>query len=414
MSGASSYLRPCPICLGESSETVLSLAPTPLGDRLTSSPETARALPYYPLDLALCNGCKHAFLPLVVNPAESYSDYFFETGFSPGLSETMQNLAQNLVRESLGVEQGFVLDIGSNDGTWLKHFKDLGSDVLGIEPSSRHAELTTSLGITTVNDYFSIESAARIKSNYGSPLLITANYLAANIPNLRDFFAALAELADESTTIAILTGYHPDQFRINMFDFIYHEHTSYFTCQDFVNIGTNVGLELIDVRKVGLKAGSISAKFKLKSSKISASAEVGRMLQYEKWLDICSVEWYDQLSQRIQSAKEQTQKFIAEIKPQKIAGYGVSHSVTTLIHHFELTSKVSVLTDDNPRRQQKFAPGSGLEVIAPDRLQKDGVDTVVILAWQHDLLIRQRLEEIGFKGSVIRPLPASILLNNGE
>ena len=135
MSDVSPYLRPCPICLSESSETVLSLAPTPLGDRLTSSPETARALPYYPLDLGLCNGCGHAFLPTVINPAESYSDYFFETGSSPGLSETMQNLAQNLARESLGVRQGFVLDIGSNDGTWLKHFKDLGSDVLGIEPS---------------------------------------------------------------------------------------------------------------------------------------------------------------------------------------------------------------------------------------------------------------------------------------
>jgi len=414
MNSVSSHSRSCPICLSDSWEIVLSLAPTPLGDRLTSSFEAARALPYYPLDLALCSICRHAFLPLVVNPEESYSDYFFETHDSPGLSDTMQSLAQNLVRENLSGKQGFVLDIGSNDGTWLRHFRDLETDVLGIEPSSRHAEFATKSGIPTINDYFSTELAAKIKSKHGSPSLITANYVAANIPNLRDFFAALTELSDENTTIAILTGYHPDQFRINMFDYIYHEHTSYFSCQDLVNLGAKVGLELVDVEKVGLKAGSIYAKFRMKTSNTSISAEVGRMLQYEKWLGICTVEWYDQLIRRIQTAKEQTHRFIAEIKPRKIAGYGVSHSVTTLIHHFELTGKVSTLTDDNPRRQNKFAPGTGLEVIDPNLLTKNHFDMVVILAWQHDLLIRRRLKELGFKGSVVQPLPTSILINNAK
>jgi len=412
MSAVSSYLRPCPICLSQSSETVLSLAPTPLGDALTNSFEVARALPYYPLDLALCGDCGHAFLPLVVSPKESYSDYFFETKHSPGLSNTMQSLAQTLVRENFNENQGFVLDIGSNDGTWLKHFKDLGTDVLGIEPSSRHAEFTTKSDISTINDYFSIESAAKIKSKHGSPSLITANYLAANVPNPHEFFSALAELSNENTTIAILTGYHPDQFRVNMFDYIYHEHTSYFSCQDLVNLGAKVGLKLVDVKKIGLKAGSINAKFKMKTSNTSISAEVGRMLQYEKWLGIRTVEWYDQLKRRIQAAKEQTHRFISEIKPRKIAGYGMSHSVTTLIHHFELTGKVNALTDDNPRRQQKFAPGSGLQVIDPNLLTKNGFDTVVVLAWQHDFLIRERLKKIGFEGNVIRPLPTSILINS--
>jgi len=414
MNSVPSYSRSCPICLNDSWEVVLSLAPTPLGDRLTNSFEAARTLPYYPLELALCGDCGHTFLPLVVNPEESYSAYFFETKHSPGLSDTMQSLAQTLVRENFNNNQGFVLDIGSNDGTWLRHFKDLGTDVLGIEPSFRHAEFATRSGIPTINDYFSIESAAQVKSKHGSPSLITANYLAANIPTLRDFFAALTALSDENTTIAILTGYHPDQFRINMFDFVYHEHTSYFSCQDLVNLGGKVGLELVDVNKVGLKAGSISARFKIKTSKTSVSAEVGRMLQYENWLGVHTVEWYDQLRRRIQTAKEKTHRVLSKIKPRKVAGYGMSHSVTTLIHHFELTDKVSALIDDNPRRQQRFAPGSGLEVLDPLLLTKSEFDTVIILAWQHDFLIRQRLKNLNFQGNVIRPLPTSILINNAK
>jgi len=413
MNSVSSYSRSCPICLSDSWEIVLSLAPTPLGDHLTSSFEAARALPYYPLDLALCGNCGHAFLPLVIIHEETEGNHTYETGDTPGWNDTLQKIAQSLVDENLESEKNSILDIGSHDSTsWLRYFKDLGVNVLGVEPSLRRANFATKSGIPMINDHFSPESAAKIKAKFGSPSLITANYLIANTPNLQNVFVALAELSDENTTIAILTGYHPDQFRVNMFDYIYHEHTSYFSCQDLVNLGAKVGLELVDVKKVGLKAGSISAKFRVKTSNTSISAEVGRMLQYEKWLGVRTVEWYDQLGRRIQTAREQTHRFIAEIKSRKIAGYGVSHSVTTLIHHFELTGKVSALTDDNPRRQQKFAPGSALQVIDPNLLTKNGFDAVVILAWQHDFLIRRRLKGIGFEGNVIRPLPTSILINS--
>ncbi len=412
MNAKSSFTRACPICSSDSWEIVLPLAPTPLGDRLSKTRERACALPKYALDLALCKQCGHAFLPLVVSPEESYNDYFFETSDSPGLSDSMKRLAEQLWQEVTKSEPRYVLDIGSNDGTWLRHFKNFGAKVLGIEPSPRHASVASESGIETINDYFSKSSAMKIAEKHGAPSLITANFVTANVPDLDDFFQAIANLSDNETNVAILTGYHPDQFRVNMFDFIYHEHVSYFTCQDFINLGEKYGLVLIDAQRIGLKGGSLRAIFRKETAHGSINGEVGRLVQFENWLNVRSAYWFSDVHQQIKQAQQQTHNLLDQVGATRIVGYGVSHSVTTLIYQFGLDDRIEVLTDDNSRRQNKFAPGSGLSVISPQKIIDDSFDTVIIMAWQHDALIIKRLKEIGFSGSIIQPLPRASLVES--
>ena len=412
MNTKTSYYRSCPICASDSREIVLPLAATPLGDRLSDSFQKATSLPKYALELALCNDCGHAFLPLVVAPEESYGDYFFETSDSPGLSDSMQRLAEQLWRDCSKSNYNYVLDIGSNDGTWLQHFKNLGASVLGIEPSPRHAQEATARGVETINGYFSIQSASEIRKEFGAPSLITANFVTANVPDLLNFFEGLKDLSDDNTTIAILTGYHPDQFRVNMIDFIYHEHVSYFSCQDFINLGEKFGLDLVNICRVGLKGGSLQAIFRTKSSRTSMSGDVDRLAQYEEWVGIRTLRWYESINDRIKQAQNLTHKFLDQIKAEKIVGYGVSHSVTTLIYQFDLVDRIKVLTDDNPRRQGKFAPGSGLSVISPQKVVDYKFDTVIIMAWQHDRLIKKRLRKLKYPGAVIQPLPAAEVIKN--
>jgi hypothetical protein len=368
-------------------------------------------LPKYALELALCNDCGHTFLPLVVAPEESYGDYFFETSDSPGLSDSMQRIAEQLWRDCSKSKNNYVLDIGSNDGTWLQHFKNLSANVLGIEPSPRHAQEATARGVETINGYFSIQSASEIRKKFGAPSLITANFVTANVPDLANFFQGLKDLSDDNTTIALLSGYHPDQFRVNMIDFIYHEHVSYFSCQDFINLGEKFGLDLVDIHRVGIKGGSIQAIFRSRSSRASVSGEVGRLAQYEEWVGIRTLRWYESINDRIKKAQNLTNKLLDKVKADRIVGYGVSHSVTTLIYQFDLVDRIKVLTDDNPRRQGKFAPGSGLTVISPQKVVDDEFDTVIIMAWQHDRLIKNRLSKLDYPGSVIQPLPAAELVN---
>jgi hypothetical protein len=141
------------------------------------------------------------------------------------------------------------------------------------------------------------------------------------------------------------------------------------------------------------------------------SRDVGRLAQYEEWVGIRTLKWFTSINDRIRQAQNLTHKFLDQIKADKIVGYGVSHSVTTLIYQFDLVDRITVLTDDNPRRQGRFAPGSGLSVISPQKVVDDKFDTVIIMAWQHDRLIKNRLSKLDYPGSVIQPLPVAELVN---
>jgi hypothetical protein len=138
---------------------------------------------------------------------------------------------------------------------------------------------------------------------------------------------------------------------------------------------------------------------------------VGRLAQFEEWVGIRKPSWFAAIKDRIEKAQSETHRFLDQIKADKIVGYGVSHSVTTLIYQFDLVNRITVLTDDNPRRQGKFAPGSGLSVTSPQKAVDDKFDTVIIMAWQHDRLIKNRLRKLNYPGSVVQPLPAAELIN---
>ncbi|MCG3770663.1 MAG: hypothetical protein JW384_01817 [Nitrosomonadaceae bacterium] len=208
-----------------------------------------------------------------------------------------------------------------------------------------------------------------------------------------------------------MTGYHPDQFRVNMFDFIYHEHVSYFTVQDFLNLGNRYGFSVVGAKRHGLKGGSLQISLRWTPKVVEHHGDVLRLAQYEGWLGIGDESWFLNLKTRISREKSRTHRLLDSIGCRSIIGYGVSHSVTTLLYHFELTDRIAALTDDNEARQGLFAPGTGLEVLHPGQVVSGDFDAVLILAWQHDGLIRERLREIGWIGTVVQPLPEASLVN---
>jgi len=407
------FTRDCPICGSSSWNVVLPLTPTPLGDKVSESKVSAMKLPTYALDLARCSHCQHVFLPVVVDPEESYSNYFFQTSKSPGLSTSMQRLAYELWVSRLAGASSFVVDIGSNDGTWLRHFLDQGAYVLGVEPSKRIAEQASSAGIETINGYFTRDVAQQIRSERGTPAIITANFVTANVPNLQEFFGALKDLVGDETIVVITTGYHPDQFRVNMFDFIYHEHVSYFTTLDFVHLADQFGFSVVKAQKIGLKAGSLQVVLKPSQVAPEHHVDVLRLVQYERWAGICEQSWFNDLQTRISREVSRTHQILDSVNARKILGYGMSHSVTTLLYHFDLLERISALVDDNESRHALFSPGQGIPILSPESSLLEEFDTVLILAWQHDGLIRKRLTELGWFGNVVQPLPGASLLSKG-
>lgn len=402
-------IRPCPLCGADSDQPrVLELAATPLGDSLCRTAEQGRAAPIYDLDVALCANCAHLYLPMVVAPEASYGDYHFTTGASPGLTLLLAARAATVIGTT-GISPGeLILDIGSNDGAWLSLFREKGFEVLGVEPSAGAADIAEANGIPTLRGYFSRDLVEEGRSSERRPKLITANFVAANIPDIRAFFTELSSLCGPDSAISILTGYHVDQLRIGMFDYVYHEHLSYFTVRDFVRLADESGLVITSVQRVPLKGGGLGVILRPRAAGVEHCSDVNAILQTERWVGLDQPSGFEDVRRAIGLARERTQASLEAVRSsvRRVIGYGFSHSVTTLTYEFELGEFLDGYVDDSPSRQGWFSPGTGLPIRDPKTLG-DARSAVVITAWQHDYRVREKLARLGFDGPIIQPLPTN-------
>jgi hypothetical protein len=398
--------RACPICGSVSRYQVFSCQATPLGDRYSSSAIEAKSLPFYPIELVRCFDCLHIYIPFFVDQDESYKHYLFHSGRSPGLSGAFQEIVSDLcVRHKLSTED-LILDIGANDGLWLSKFMGHGCKLLAVEPSISPVDELNKKGIPVVHDYFSSRAVVESGKLCQIPRLVTLNYVFANLPHPIEIIDQILSISGADTVISIITGYHPAQLSVKMFDYVYHEHLSYYTLLDFENIAKRFNLSVTHVRELPLKGGSIHIEMK-RGSVFEHSYLFQSMLQRERWLDQPSDFQWMSISDQIRETKEWLGKVLAAKKKvgSTVVGYGASHSTTTLASSLELVGLVDFLVDDNPYKHGMYSPGAAIPVFPPSELTKYENAVVVILAWQHGEKILQALKSSSFHGIVITPFP---------
>ena len=127
---------------------------------------------------------------------------------------------------------------------------------LGVEPAPTPAAISKSRGIPVINDYFTLTNVLRSGLLTQTPRVISLNYVFANLPNPHEILCDIASLIDDNTVTTVLTGYHPAQLTVSMFDYVYHEHLSYYSCQDLQALAEK-GLTITHCRETPQKGGSL-------------------------------------------------------------------------------------------------------------------------------------------------------------
>ena len=233
------------------------------------------------------------------------------------------------------------------------------------------------------------------------------NYVFANIPDPLETLRGIAALSDDKTVISVLTGYHPAQLAVGMFDYVYHEHVAYFSCRDFARLADTIGFTVTYAREIPLKGGSIHIEMQRTVPGRKQSSLFSTMLKREAWLDDPHGVQWRVMAARIQSTRDE---MAAAIKAARqaglpIIGYGASHSTTTLLYALGIETAIDLVVDDNPTKHGRFSPGTGVPVVSRDAIDVGGPACVVVLAWQHGPQIRESFSQTGFKGKVITPFP---------
>ena len=403
----------CRICGSSALELAWDLAQAPYGDLFCESRKTAQKLPSLELTLALCQDCELLQITQEVDVEEIYLEYLYQSSVTTGLGSYYQRLTKSLSLDLELRSSDLVIDVGSNDGTGLKPYRDAGMRVLGIEPSKRPALVSMDAGIPTINSFLDENSVNQALAQHGVAQLVCANYVAANVPNPVAFFQNMRAMLAPDGVISVVTGYHADQFSVNMFDYINHDHLSYFSVTSAARLAEASGLRLTGAERVEHKGGSIHLLFRTAESRVAPDESISKLIQRERWMGNGALATYTALAARIEMASQEVRQLLGATPDSAITGVGASISTTHLLHQFRIGSSMARLFDDDANKIGRFSPGFGIEVSPLKDLRPGKRQLVLLLAWQHSAVLLDRMQSVGFTGSVIVPLPNPHIVHLG-
>ena len=399
----------CRLCSSSKLSLVLKLESTPPANAFISKKDLDKDQNKYPLEVYFCESCAHLQLLEVVDPVELFENYVYVSGTSKVFVNHFSDYAKSIIKKYNPSKENFVLDIGSNDGTFLKFFKNMGFSVLGVDPAKEISRKAQEEGINMINDFFTLETSSKIKKRFGKASLITANNVFAHSDNLIEMTQAISDLLTKDGLFVFEVSYLLDVYQKTLFDTIYHEHLSYHSVIPLIKFFENNGMTLIDVSRVNTHGGSIRCVVQKKNGKRNVNESVKKLIDLEKSVKLNEKITFSDFALNIKQRKIELYNFLSSLKSQKktIAGFGAPAKATTLMYEFGLNQDIlDFLIDDSPLKQGLYSPGLHLPVLSSDSIIELKPDYLLILAWNFaDSIIKKNHKFSDSGGKFIIPLP---------
>jgi len=403
----------CRSCGGERFQPILSLGETPLANALL--PGTALTLPEptFPLDVVFCEGCSLVQLTETVDPSVLFSEYIYFSSFSEAAVEHANRLSERVVADRGLGPRDLVVEIASNDGYLLQHYKRRNIPVLGIEPARNIAAAACAKGIETLNAFFTADLARQLALDGRQANVIHANNVLAHVPDLNGFVQGIGRLLREDGVAVAEVPWVGDLVRNLEFDTIYHEHLSYFSLTSLVPLFERHGLAIRDVENVPIHGGSL--RLWIEHGKDGGGGErVRAMLGRERQDGLDRAEYYADFADRVQQLGQQLHELLGKLKRDghTIAAYGASAKGSTLLNCFRIGSEyLDFVVDRSTVKQGLYTPGTHLPIRPTEELLSRMPAYVLLLTWNFaDEILRQQSEYRARGGRFIVPVPSPRIL----
>jgi len=289
------------------------------------------------------------------------------------------------IKKNYGKNLKRIIEIGSNDGTFLKNFKSSNIKILGVEPSENVANLAKKNGVNTINNFFNSKTANELKSFKLKTDVICAANAICHIPNLIDLIRGIDLLLSEKGVLIFEEPYLGSMYEKISYDQIYDEHIFMFSVTSVMKIFNMFGFDLINVLPQKTHGGSMRYVICRKNSyKINNSVKL--LLRDEKKKNIHSIKGCLIFKKNCENSKKKLKKKINQIlkKGQNIAGYGATSKSTTILNYCGINNKhIDFICDTTPNKIGKFSPGTHIPIVNMRHYYDNIPDFTFLFAWNH-------------------------------
>ena len=338
------------------------------------------------LAVAFCEHCGMVQLTKCLQPDRLFhKEYPFFTASSARMSVHFLEWAKRVIKNIPGTKKAFVIEIGSNDGTLLRHFANAGIRHLGVEPSHNVAEIARNQGVNTDSCFFNEDSARRIAARDGQADVILAANCFCHIEDLQSLAAGLRILLKPDGIAIFEDPYLGEIVRLGSYDQIYDEHAFYFSVTSVLNWLKHHDLEVVDAQPQPVHGGSMRYTVAHRGARIpSPYVEELRRKELEAELD--RPETYLKFFRRIQDSRTALVDLLRGLRRQgkRIVGYGATSKSTTVLNFCGIgPDLVEFISDTTTLKQGKYSPGVHIPIRSPQDFHASYPDFALLLAWNH-------------------------------
>lgn len=403
----------CRICGNEILEKVLSLGPSPLANNFLAADHLRQREPYFPLDVYFCNTCWLVQLVDVVPPETLFGEYLYLTGASEPMRIHFANLAADLAQRFSLPPDSLIVDIGSNDGTFLLQVQNRGLRSLGVEPAANVVGVAQARGVKTLHAFFDEEVARQIAREQGPAKVIVGTNVFAHANDLDEFVRAVLHLLAPDGVFVIEVPYLVDMVDNLEFDTIYHEHLSYFSLRPLTVLFEKFGMQVTDVTRLKVHGGSIRVYAQRSRGSIPAKV-VSELMAREATQGLGALETYQRFAQGVYALRDELVGLLGRLKARgdRIVGYGAPAKGNTLLNFCKIGTEIlDYVIDTTPFKHGRYTPGMHIPVFPETRFQSDRPDYALLLAWNYAEEILGK--EIAYRqrgGKFIVPIPHPMVI----
>ena len=388
----------CRFCESALTNIFLDLGMSPMANSFLKSADLNTTEPCYPLCSYVCSNCFLVQLDEFEKPQEIFSNYAYFSSFSTTWIDHVEEFVNQLINQFKIDKEKHVIEIASNDGYLLQHFKKKDIPILGIEPAKNIASYAESKGIPTINKFFGVDTAQELAQNGQKADFLIAFNVMPHVPNLNDFVNGLKMLLNPDGILIIqFSAYLLKLIELNEFDMIYHEHFSYFSLGTLKKIFSELKLKIFDAEELSIHGGSLRLYIiHEENNSYQKSTRVDHILEKEKQFGLLETSTYDNFTKNIQNVKQDICNFFVEARKEnkKIVCYGAPAKGNTLLNFCGIGKDfIEYTVDKNPHKQELFLPGTHIPIYSPEKILSTKPDYLLILPWN---LKDEIIEEMNF------------------
>ena len=357
------------------------------------------------LSMVMCNRCSLLQLENNFDANEMYGDnYGYMSSLNKSMMSHLEIKAFNLKNRYKLKTNGNILDIGSNDGTFLSFFNK-SFKLYGCDPTIKKFSKFYRDDIFKVPSFFTSNLFKKIKFD-----LITSISMFYDLPEPLKFAKEINSVLNKNGIWHIELSYMPMMIKNISYDTICHEHLEYYSLKSLKFILDKAGFKIINLSFNQINGGSIELDVAKKKSIFKENKYLIKwILESEKLNQYNEVSRHKKFFKECQNHKILLKKLLLALKKQnkRILGYGASTKGNVLLQYCNINSKlINCIAEVNKFKFNKYTPGSKIKIISEKQTKKKKPDFLLVLPWHFkEHIIKKEKKFLKNGGKLIFPLP---------